>query len=86
VGQVSDPPAVAGLSTRKLLVVRILHQESRVCHSERNDYCFCDFVQLCVMELFTANDSGVPRNLFGGGGGQKIYLGKGEGGKGGLGK
>jgi hypothetical protein len=56
VEHVNDPPAVTGLSSLQKLVVHILHQDSRVCNSEHNNYSFCDFVQLCVLELFIATD------------------------------
>jgi len=56
VGHVNDPPALAGLSTLQQLVVHILHQHSKVCSSECNEYSICDFVHLCVLELFIATD------------------------------
>jgi len=56
VGHVNDPPALAGLSKLQQLVVHILYQESRVCNSEHNDYFICNFVHLCVLELFIATD------------------------------
>ena len=55
-GHVNDPTAVTDLSSLQLLIAHILHQDSRVCNSEHNEYYFCDFVHLCVLELFTAID------------------------------
>jgi diaminopimelate decarboxylase len=55
-GHVNDPPALTGLSTLQQLVAHISHQEKMVLISEHNDNSFCDFVHLCVLELFTAND------------------------------
>jgi hypothetical protein len=55
-GHVNDPPALTGLPTLQQLLAHISHQERIVLISEYNDNSFCNFVHLCVLELFTAND------------------------------
>jgi len=55
-GHVNDPTVPTGLPSLKRVSVNISHQESRMCNSEHNDYSFCDFVHLCVLELFTVSD------------------------------
>ena len=55
-GHVNDPPALTILSSLQQLAFHISHERRIECNSEHIEYSLCDFVHLCVLELFTDSD------------------------------